>query len=84
MIKPTVGKAVHYYYPPGLASGARPEPATISFVHSETVISIEGTDGGGVPWSRAQVPLIQADMEEPSHGHFCRWPPKQLGDAIRK
>lgn len=84
MIKPSVGRVIHFY--PGVGfSGARPEsgaplPALISLVWSDALINIGGFDANGAPFSQTSVPLVQDGEPKPA-GFYASWMPYQIAQA---
>lgn len=90
MIKPTVGRIVHYYPPkeyahhtPGqtLLAG-QPHAAIIATVWSDVCVNLMVIDRNGVPFGLTSVSLLQDD-EQPGENHFgyCAWMPYQVEKA---
>lgn len=86
MIKPTVGRIVHYYPPivnAGCAAGrallvGEPHAAIVSTVWSDTCVNLAVFDRNGVPFNLTSVRLLQDEeqMAEPHYG-YCAWMPYQ-------
>ncbi len=81
MIKPTVGRIVHYHpdpfdnIAPGIPGGA-PLAAIIATVWSDTCVNLAVFDANGVSCSRTSVLLWQEGNARPSNS-FCEWMPYQ-------
>lgn len=81
MIKPTVGRVVHYR-PIGVNGPAH--AAIIACVHNDTCVNLAVFDANGSPYSRASVKLLHDDMN-PSipEGGYAEWMPYQKGQAAK-
>lgn len=88
MIKPTVGRVVHYR--PGNAdidgamvrNGDQPLAAIITCVWSDSCVNLVVFDANGVLHSRTSVLLLQDGNPRP-RGSFCEWMPYQKGQAAK-
>jgi hypothetical protein len=92
MIKPTVGRKLHYYpivdqdnrcLDGGLNyQSGQPIDANIVYVHGDNCINIAGFDHNGKQFARTSVRLVQDDEPEltPDTG-YCKWMPYQVGQA---
>lgn len=69
IIKPTVGRVVHYWSP----GATEPCAAIIAKVHSDRLINIALFDPNGCVFGLTLVELIQPGDEIPNKCH-CRWP----------
>ena len=88
MIKPTVGRIVHYY--PSKTDDAifpcrpgEPLAAIISYVRSDTCVNLCVIDANGNHRSKREVLLVQPDSENPGSGGYCTWMPYQVGQAAK-
>ncbi len=79
MIKPTVGRVVHYYES---AAQVQPYAATIAYAHSERMINISYVDHNGRQHHATSVPLLQDDDARPTWG-FCEWMPYQKDQGAK-
>lgn len=75
MIKPTVGRAVHFYL------NDLPLAATIAYVHNDRLINIGYLDTNGNHKNQTSVQLVQDD-DMPISFH-CRWMDYQIGKAAK-
>lgn len=82
MIKPTIGRVVLYYGSGEYAAQCQPRPASICYVHSDTMINVGGFDKNGDPFKATSVTLIQDDDPRPDYGH-AEWMPYQKGQAAK-
>lgn len=78
MIKPTVGRIVHYY-PPSDSNCSGPLAAMVVCVWSDTCVNLAIFDKNGVAMGKppTSVLLIQDGNEVPSGGSYCCWPPRE-------
>lgn len=86
MIKPTVGRKVHYWptkFDPGPTDtrnlpGAQPYDATICFAHSDRCVNLSISDHNGRQFSLTSVELVQSnspvDFAKQIEGGFAEWP----------
>lgn len=78
MIKPEVGRHVHFYNA-GWVEGDQPLAAIIAKVHDDRNINIAAFDDYGNNFPQAGgVPLIQPEDETPEFGPYCKWMPFQV------
>jgi hypothetical protein len=84
VIKPTVGRVVHYY-PHGKhpANGDQPMAAIVACVWSDTCVNLAIFDRNGCPIQQppTSVLLVQDGNPMPGGGHFCCWMPYQVAVA---
>jgi hypothetical protein len=85
MIKPTVGRMVHYY-PAGTDSmavnGSDPLAAIIACVWTDTCVNLAIFDANGIPHQKTSVLLLQYDNPAPDGG-YAEWMPYQKGQAAK-
>lgn len=90
IIKPSVGRALHFFpsalYMDGrklaFSDPSQPLAAMISYVHSDTMVNLTAWDQNGVPFSVCSVPLVQGGAG--SVGSFyAEWMPYQKGQAAK-
>jgi hypothetical protein len=94
MMKPTVGRVVHYHPKLGVIHAA-----LIAFVHSDTMVNLAAFDGNGNPYGQTSVQLVAPDAPKPEFGSYCEWPAvvpakpaeqvtitlsKTMGDALER
>lgn len=87
MIKPTVGRMLHYY-PASEDGGAsitfgRPLAATIAHVWNDSCINIAYLDTSGVWRSKTSVLLVHEDDDARPGAGYCVWMPYQKGQAAK-
>ncbi|GEM_PF-1389528 len=87
MIKPTVGRIVHYF-PAMLDEGIKPEPgsplaAIITRVWTDTCINITYFDANGVAFGKTSVLLVHDDQQPAPDGAYVAWMPYQKGQAAK-
>jgi hypothetical protein len=88
-ITPTVGRVVLVFFAagtnlPGYAlpsDPATPIPGLITYVHSESCISIAAFDVSGVSLPLISVQLLQEGDERPDRSCWAEWMPYQIGQA---
>ncbi len=75
MIKPTVGRVVHFYRD----HGADPQAAIIAHVWSDTCVNLAIFDNNGKPYLNPPTPVtpVQPDAEIPDQ-FYCKWMPYQI------
>ena len=87
MIKPTVGRMLHYYPAVDdngvILSCERPLAATIAHVWNDRCINIAYLDVNGVSWGKLSVPLVQEGDEARPGSGYCAWMPYQKGQAAK-
>lgn len=77
MIKPTVGRIVHFY-PAGEKGNEGPFAAIITHVWSDTLINIAAFDWGGNISGHTSVYLAQPGDEGKYADDHCEWMPYQV------
>lgn len=84
IIKPTVGRVLHYY-PHGShpSTGEQPRAAIVAYVWDDRCVNlmIIAKDGNPVVNPPTSVLLVQDGDTVPSGGNFCCWMPFQVGQA---
>lgn len=79
VIKPTVGRVVHYRE----GTEAKEQAALIAYVHSDNMVNLAVFDVNGMNEGRTSVPLIQDGDPIPALGGFATWMPYQVGQAAK-
>lgn len=81
IIKPSVGRVVHYY-PPG-RKNAEPQAAIITKVHEERVVNLAIFNEAGQPVLEppTSILLVQEGDDAPDGGGYCGWMPYQQEKA---
>jgi len=79
MIKPTVGRSIHYKADP-INNPELTFAAIIAAVHSDMYITLTVFGSDGVPFARPSVQLVQ-DGETPPPYPYATWMPFQVGQA---
>lgn len=88
MIKPTVGRVVHYYPAKSLyAFGfcvyeGKPHAALITAVHGDSCVNLAVFDVNGNTFSATSVQLYQ-DKPTIDVGDYCTWMDYQKGQAAK-
>ena len=84
MIKPTVGRVVHYHPAPGEMTAATGQPlaAIITCVWSDTCVNLVVFDANGLPHSKTSQLLVQ-DGEVKPDCCYAEWMPYQKGQAAK-
>lgn len=82
MIKPTIGRELHYYPAPdekmATVDPSQPFPAKLCFVHSDTRINISVFDHfGNGPYGKQEVLLVQDDDARIPIRPYACWMPYQ-------
>ena len=87
MIKPTVGRVVHFVPAPHDEAlfGHGVCAAIVAYVHSDTMVNLAVFDPNGGSHSRTSVFLEQDESVDPGgrHGSYCRWMQYQIGQAAK-
>jgi hypothetical protein len=88
MIKPTIGRIVHFYGPGGNhyihQRGCEPVPAMIVGVHDDRLVNLVVFDFLGHCWPLPKVPLLQTgDVINGLPSMYCCWMPYQVGQATK-
>lgn len=78
MIKPTVGRVLHFFN----ARRMVPQAAIIVHVHNDHDINVIAFEPNGNLEPRLNVPLIH-DTEDAPDGHYAAWMPYQHGQAAK-
>lgn len=80
MIKPTIGRVVHYR-PNGIAGVVC--AALITAVHSDTCINLRAFHADGTDSAPASIDLVQDDNYPTDGRPFAEWMPYQIGQAAK-
>lgn len=83
MITPTVGRVILVKNRDAAPKSSQPEPALISFVHSDRSINVGGFNAHGQPFHATSIPLLQDEDEAPA-GVYAEWMPYQKSVAARE
>ena len=86
MIKPTVGRIVHFYpagHEPMPKTPGEPLAAIVTCVWSDTCVNLGIFDANGGTWNKTSVLLVQDGEPKPEGGNYCTWMPYQLGQAAK-
>jgi len=86
MIKPTVGRVVHFVPGPHDEAlfGHGICAAIVAYVHSDTMVNLAVFDWNGGSHSRTSIVLEQDEsVDSVRHGSYCRWMPYQIGQAAK-
>lgn len=89
MIKPTIGRIVHYHQNGSSRSPlcydlGQPHAAIIAFVHTDIWVTLTVMGHDGVARPIASVQLVQPGEPTPIPGHdYCTWMPYQMGQAAK-
>ena len=88
MIRPTVGRVVlvHRFNPDLTPVSDQPEPALVSYVHSDSLINVGGVDANGKPFAITSLRLLQYDDEvgHPVGDAYAEWMPYQKMKAAEE
>jgi glyoxylase-like metal-dependent hydrolase (beta-lactamase superfamily II) len=86
MIKPTVGRVVHFYPESNdsmlYRGGDTPLAAIITHVHSDYCVNLAVFSAEGYALARTSVRLVH-DARPRSGSQFCEWMPYQKGQAAK-
>lgn len=85
MIKPTVGRVVHFvpHSSDAIAFSDQPLCALITYVHSDTMVNLAVFDSNGCAAPRTSIRLEQDSPLDWAQGSYCRWMPYQVGQAAK-
>jgi hypothetical protein len=81
MITPTIGRVIYVVDRKGSCDVNYPEPALITFVHTDRSINVAGFNAQGHPFRLMAVALVQGDEKTPITGLRAEWMPYQVGVA---
>lgn len=84
MIKPTVGRVVHFTpssTDPIVKNGDQKLAAIIACIWSDICVNLVVFDANGNPTNRTSVLLIQDGAPLPDGGYYCEWMDYQKGQA---
>jgi hypothetical protein len=76
MIVPTIGRVVLIHNRDVTPKSSQPEPALITFVHSDRSINVGGFNAHGQPFHATTIPLLQ-DSDAAPAGVHAEWMPYQ-------
>ncbi len=82
MIRPTVGRVLHFYRYHDSHGHQGPHAAIVAFVHSDALVNLMICRENGQPYGERNIPLIQDDQEPPKRTYCC-WMPFQIGQAAK-
>lgn len=80
MIVPTVGRIVWVSRLEASDDVKQPEPAMVTYVHSDRYINVAGYSSRGVPFALTSLYLVQEGEAKPEHD-FAYWMPYQQKQA---
>jgi hypothetical protein len=78
VIKPTVGRVVHFFHD---AQQREPLAAHVAKVHSDTCVNLMVIREDGTPHGKTSVHLKQPEDENAPLGSWCEWMPFQQGQS---
>jgi hypothetical protein len=80
MIKPTIGRVLHFY-PRGSKPTDRPLLALVAHVWSDTCVNLAVFDANGGIYQdeTTSVLLVQEGAEVPTGGNYAVWPSRACG-----
>jgi ribulose-5-phosphate 4-epimerase/fuculose-1-phosphate aldolase len=81
MIKPTVGRVVHFWEVEP-TEGRQPQAAIVAHVHSDFLVNLCVINGDGTTEARQEVTLYQGDSDRP-RAPYAEWMPYQIGQAAK-
>lgn len=88
MIRPTVGRVVlvRRFNPDLTPVSYQPEPALVSYVHSDSLINVGGVDANGKPFAITSLRLLQDDdeVDHPVGDAYAEWMPYQKQKAAEE
>lgn len=79
MIQPTIGRVVLVHR--GNTGTNQPEPALVSYVHSDKLINVGGFDCNGTPFACTSLQLLQDDDTPTNPKYYAEWMPYQKAQA---
>lgn len=86
IISPTIGRVVlvHRFHPDLTPVSDQPEPALVTYVHSDRSINVGGFNACGTHFSLGSLTLVQEGDELPAKGDsYASWMPYQLQAAAK-
>lgn len=85
MIKPTVGRVVHFHphQAEPFAFSDQPLAALVTYVHSDTMVNVVVFDSNGNPHPKTSIRLQQDEPLDAKGGNFVAWMPYQVGQAAK-
>lgn len=86
MIKPTVGRIVHYWPFGQMEDGSnQPHAAIVTFVHSDRMVNLCAHNDRGHAYGITSIPLLQDDDEPPigSSVGYATWMEYQKEQAAK-
>lgn len=86
MIKPTVGRMVHFHPARGdpiVHDGVQPLSGQIAYVHNDRLVNLGVLDKNGVLHPRTSVPLLQDDDAAQAGTAHAKWMDYQRGQAAK-
>ena len=84
MIKPTVGRVVHFFdHPNGDMFAELELAAIVTYVHSDTMVNLVVFGPRGEAVGKTSVRLQQDKPLTRNEGAFCAWMPYQVGQAAK-
>ena len=81
IIKPTVGRVLHYYPKGNSPEDSQPHAALVALVWSDTCVNLAWFDQNGKAKSATSVLLYQEDEMPKPTTNYCCWMPYQKGQA---
>lgn len=78
MIKPTIGRVVHFHPEPNVTHAA-----IVTYVWSATLVNLVHFDPNGVSHGITSVPLVQDEAQAENYHMYCEWMPYQKGQAAK-
>lgn len=85
MIKPTVGRVVHFHPHPDdpIAFSDQPLAALVTYVHSDTMVNLVVFNSNGVAVPKTSIRLQQDEPLDATGGSFAAWMAYQVGQAAK-
>lgn len=84
MIKPTIGRVVLVFARATALDKRQPEPALVTYVHSDTYINVGGFDRDGKVFGLTSVYLVQDESPPLPEGSLrAEWMPFQKGQVAK-
>lgn len=81
MITPSIGRVVWIQGRDISPKSSQPEPALISYVHTDRSVNVGGFNAHGQPFHAQSIPLLQDDDVAPETGVYASWMPYQKVQA---